>query len=150
MTSLNATVRDRILAAMPAASFNPPATREMIDAAQTTLGVTFPRWLESIYLACDGFYGPTSVQYLYPLTGPDSVIELTRFLRGEWQLSWLDESAIFSDNGGDGSNTVHWGIRNRELIEWCYGHDGEFKTLKEGFIDVLVREQALWDEIDPS
>ena len=25
-----------------------------------------------------------------------------------------------------------------------------FKTLKEGFIDVLVREQALWDEIDPS
>lgn len=148
MTQSHESIKDRILAAMPNASFNESATLDLIEQAQLALAVTFPHWLKELYLTCDGFSGPTEVRYLYPLLGGDGTVEFTLFLRNEWQLPWLNRCAIFSENGGGGSNTVHWGICDGKLIEWCYGDGDAFTEIDVDFFAILRREQSLWDELE--
>lgn len=148
MDSRQQTVLDRIQAVMPEASFDLPATSEMIARAEQALAVPFPEWLRTIYLACNGFRGPTAVRYLYPLDGRDGAVEFTLFLRSEWSLPWLDRTIVFSDNGIGGSSTVHWAICDGKLIEWCYGDGGEYTLADGDLFDLLAREQSLWDDID--
>ena len=148
MSQFEASIKERILAAMPKVSFNGPATLDMIEKAQLSLGVTFPAWLRDLYLVCDGFSGPTDVRYLYSLCGEGGVVEFTKFLRNEWKLPWLNQCAIYSDNGGGGSSTVHWGIWEGKLIEWCYGDGNVFREFDGNFFTILKREQSLWDELE--
>ena len=148
MSFAEQSILNRIRSAMPDASFDPPATSAMIDAAEGALGVPLPDWLREIYLACNGFRGPTDVRYLYPLDGREGVAEFTFFLRTEWSLPWLSRAIVFSDNGVGGTCTVHWAALDGMLIEWCYG-DGEEYTVVDGDLyDVLSREQVMWDEME--
>ncbi len=148
MSFAEQSVLERIRSAMPDASFDPPATVALIDAAESAVGVSFPDWLCEIYLACNGFRGPTDVRYLYPLDGREGVVEFTLFLRTEWSAPWLNRAIIFSDNGVGGTCTVHWAACDGRLIEWCYG-DGDKYTVVDGDLyDVLRREQALWDDME--
>jgi hypothetical protein len=148
MSSADHSVLGRIREVMPSAVFDPPATAAMLNAAERSLGVALPDWLREIYLACNGFRGPTDVRYLYTLDGDDGAIEFTSFLRTEWSLPWLDRAIVFSDNGVGGSCTVHWAILDGQLIEWCYGDGGDY-TLADGDVfALLAREQALWNETD--
>lgn len=148
MSSPDQSVLDRIRAVMPSASFNPAATPDMLDDAERSLGVALPDWLREIYLACNGFRGPTDVRYLYALDGNDGAVEFTSFLRTEWSLPWLDRAIVFSDNGIGGSCTVHWAILDGQLIEWCYGDDGEYTVADGDLFGLLAREQAFWDDIE--
>lgn len=147
-TMTHASIKERILAAMPKVSFNDPATSVMIEKAQLSLAVTFPSWLRDLYLTCDGFSGPTDVRYLYPLCEDNGVVEFTLFLRNEWKLPWLNRCAVFSENGLGGSSTVHWGICDGKLIEWCYGDGNDFNEIDGDFISILKRQQSLWDELE--
>lgn len=148
MASPESFVLDRIRSAMPSASFRPPATPAMIDASERAVGVIFPDWLREIYLACNGFVGPTGVRYLYPLEGPEGLVEFTLFLRMEWSLPWLDRAVVFSDNGVGTSCTVHWAACDGRLIEWCYGDGGEFTVVDGTFYEVLRSQQTLWSEVE--
>ncbi|EKJ98726.1 Cell wall assembly and cell proliferation coordinating protein [Rhodopirellula baltica SH28] len=148
MNSADPTILDHIRKVMPSATFDPPATPEMVVAAERLLGVRLPLWLRDIYLACNGFVGPTDVRYLYPLDGEDGAAEFTLFLRSEWTLPWIERATIFSENGLGGSLTVHWGILDGQLIEWCYGDGPEYSVADGDIFALLAREQTLWDETE--
>ena len=148
MSSPESAIRDRIRTVMPSVRFHHPATHSMIDAAQQSLGVEIPNWLRNIYLACNGFIGPTDVRYLYPLDGSEGAAQFTSFLRTEWTTPWLHRALVFSDNGMGGSLTVHWAILDGQLIEWCYGNGDAYTVADGDFFELLSREQALWDDAD--
>lgn len=138
----------RIRSAIETTSINPPATPKMIESVERGLGVPFPPWLRSIYLACNGFCGPTGVGYLWPLEGEYGVEAFTHFLRNDpnWP-DWLDRAIVFSDNGVGGTITVHWAALDGKLIEWCYGDNEAFTILNIDLFELWAREQKMWDEI---
>lgn len=85
---------------------------------------------------------------MYPLLGYDGVVEFTLFMRNELKLSWLNQCALFGENGGSGSTTVHWGIYDGKLIQWRYGDGDTFTEMDGDFFMILKREQAIWDELE--
>lgn len=140
---------ERILSAMPDASFGRPATSSDIDEAGRVLGVPFPPWLRDLYLLSDGFTGPTGVRYLYPLLGRDGAVGTTLFLRNEsWAPEWVQRSIIFADNGMGGSITTHWGALDDSIVEWCFGDGADFTERGHDYASVLAAEQRTWDEVE--
>lgn len=124
----------------------PPATVEQVSAVERGLRVAFPRWLRELYLACDGFNGPTGVGYFFPLTGEGSVANQNLFLRAqEWAPPWLDRAVLFGTGAAGGSITVFWGALGGDLIEWCIGDGHEYTRLDGDVFDLWRREQAQWD-----
>ena len=132
---------------MKVEQINPPASAETIEEVERQLGLPFPQWLREVYLACDGFTGPTGVRYLYPLLEPDGALEFTQFLRREpYWPSWLERAIIFSDNGIGGTLTVHWCALDGQLIEWCYGDADALQVLHMDLFALWKREQQdHWD-----
>src|SRR5687768_1962049 len=127
-------VRIALREAMRVESFGPPAHPDRIAEAEQRLGVEFPSWLRDLYLACDGFTGPTAWPYLLPLGGRDGVIEFNEFLRGEdWAPVWLPRAVVFATDTGSGTGTVNFAVLDGELIEWCLG-DGSEYTAFDGTI----------------
>src|SRR5262245_58065153 len=120
-------ILSQIRAVMEVTSFYSPASSELIEEVERRLAVNFPEWLRRVYLACNGFSGPTGVSYLYPLDGHDGVLEFTQFLREEdWSPPWLSRAVGFGENGAGGSITTHWLVMDGNLIEWCYGHGADY------------------------
>ncbi len=141
-------VREALANAMRIESFGPPAEPAAIAGAEDRLGVPFPPWLHELYLACDGFLGPTAWPYLLPLSGSDGVTEFTEFLRGEdWAPTWLNRAVVFGSNVGSGTGTVNYCALDGELIEWCLGDGAEFTRFEGTVYELYSREQACWDEI---
>ncbi len=102
---------------MPDAVFNPPVTQAQIDVTQEAVGVQFPEWLCDIYQATNGFTGSTGISYLYPIDAPNGLVSFTSFIRSEWNLPWLNNCIIFSNNGLGGSCTMHWAVHDGQLIK---------------------------------
>ena len=142
-------IRAALCEAMRVESFGLPADLLAIRTAEDRLGVLFPQWLRDLYLACDGFLGPTAWPYLFPLEGGDGVVEFTEFLRGEdWTPPWLTRAVVFGSNVGGGTGTVNYAALDGELIEWCLGDGGEATRFDGSVIDLYRREQALWNQIE--
>jgi hypothetical protein len=145
----SASTLDNISAVMRPKKFFPPAHPQEIDDVGRELGVQFPSWLRHIYLATDGFLGPTGVRYLYRLGGSDGVLNFNRFLRQEWnEATWLSKAIIFAENGVGGTLTVHWAALDGQLIEWCYGDGSEYQVLDCDIFTVWAREQKNWDGLE--
>ena len=132
---------------MEITAHQPPTSIEALEETERQLGVAFPDWLRVFYLSCNGFSGPTGVRYLYPLDGPEGVLLFTQFVREEWAIPWLQRAIVFSDNGLGGSVTVHWGSLDGQLIEWCYGDEGEYTVLGFDLLTLWAREQRMWNSI---
>ena len=130
-------------------SFFPPADLAAIASAEIELGVQFPAWLREMYLACDGFHGPTAWPYLLPLSGYEGAVEFNEFLRSEFlYVPWLAQAVVFGSNLGSGTSSVHFAAFNGELIEWCLGDGSEFTRFNGTVYDLYRREQVMWDTIE--
>src|SRR5689334_5811514 len=93
-------ILEQISAVMRVDQYFPPADASDVDQVERELGVPFPDWLRRIYLAADGFIGPTGVRYLYRLRERNGVSDFTRFLRQEWaDAAWLKRAIVFGENG---------------------------------------------------
>lgn len=125
-------------------SSDPPATTSEIAEVSTELQVPFPKWLSDAYLACNGFRGPTSVSYLWPLVGEGSVISYNHFFRGEdYFPQWLHRAIMFGDDGVGGT----YGALDGRLIYWYAGDGDDYKVLEPDLLVLWRRKQAMWDEI---
>lgn len=121
-----------------------------IAAAEARLGVPFPDWLRELYLACDGFVGPTGTwQYLTRLGGRDGLVEFTEFLRVEpWAPPWLSRAVIFGSDANSGTLTTHFAALDGDLIEWCLGDGDEYTKFDGTVYDLYRGEQSRWDQIE--
>ena len=144
-------ILEQISAVMRVEQYFPPTDSADIDQVERELGVPFPHWLRRLYLASNGFIGPTGVRYLYRLREPNGMSDFTVFLRQEWaDAAWLKHAIIFGENGLGGSSTVQWGTLDGQLIEWCYGDGIEYQLLNFDVFGLWAREQRMWDELEPT
>ena len=128
-------------------SFGQPATTTEIAEVELALDVKFPGWLRHLYLACNGFTGPSGWPYLLALGDSDGVLQFNLFLRAEFAYPWLNRAVIFASNTGSGTSTVHFAAVDGKLVEWCIGDEDEYTTFKHSIFDLYKREQAAWDKI---
>ncbi len=143
------TILDQISAVMRVKQYFPPADPNAIEEVERELGVSFPTWLRQLYLAADGFVGPTGVRYLYRLKERDGILGITQDLRRGWdQAEWLKRAIVFADNGLGGTLTVHWAVLDEQLVEWCYGDEAEYQVLPTDIYNVWAREQRAYDEAE--
>src|SRR4051812_45158226 len=66
----------------PAGSFGPPCTAADLRRAEEALGEPIPAALRELYLACDGFRGPTDARFFWPLFGYPGLVRSNEFFRG--------------------------------------------------------------------
>ena len=129
-------------------TFFPPADPADVAAAEARLGVPFPAWLRELYLACDGFVGPTGWHYLSRLGGRDGLVEFNEFLRLEaWAPPWLARVIVFASDTSSGTLTTHFAALDGDLIEWCLGDGDEYTKFDGTVFDLYRREQSRWDEL---
>ena len=141
-------VRQRLLDVMRVETLNPPADPTAIAAAERRVGVVFPQWLRVLYLACNGFRGPTQWEYLLMLEGRDGLVESTEMLRAEdWAPPWLARAVVFGSDTGGGTLTTHFAALDGNLITWTLGDGPAFSTFEGTVFDLYRREQQLWDEV---
>jgi hypothetical protein len=142
-------VRQRLRDVMRVETFYAPADASAIAAAETSVGVAFPQWLRTLYLACNGFRGPTQWEYLLPLDGREGLVEFTQFLRAEeWAPPWLTRAVVFGSDTGSLSCTTHFVALDGELVTWMLGDGDEFIKFEGTVYDLYRREQAGWDALE--
>ena len=141
-------VRQHLLDVMRVETFYPPADASAIAAAEAKVRVAFPHWLRELYLACNGFRGPTQWEYLIPLEGREGLVEFTEFLRAEdWAPPWLSRAVVFGSDINSGTLTTHFVALDGKLVTWTLGDAGEFVPFDGTVYDLYRREQAGWDEL---
>jgi hypothetical protein len=111
--------------------FGAPCTPEQIAAAEAKLGIRMPDPLRELYLAFDGFRGPTNAQYLFPLVSctdrGSSLFEMTRFFR-DWKLVNLSRFVFFGLSTAD----ENWGISvddPRKIIAYHHHMEDKYEVV---------------------
>jgi hypothetical protein len=137
--------------AFPDAIFAPPAKPEAIAEAERRLGHELPPQLRSLYVAFDGFLGPTNAPFLLPVlhpprSGAESLTTYTEFFRAEdYMPDWLQRAIVCGDNGtgtgwflllDEGNRVVRWDA------EW-----EEYESVEGNLLDDWCREKELYDSI---
>jgi hypothetical protein len=132
--------------------FGPPCTLEDIERAEHDLGHPLPPVLRELYLAFDGFLGPTYAVFFSPLSqrddlACDSLVGTTRFLRGEDFPSFILRSVVF---GSDGCGS-YWGMlidAPGVVFEWHPEQGEDYSVVGESPLDVWLKGKALYEESD--
>src|SRR5690349_16735751 len=109
-------------------AFGAPCSTEDILRAERQLGESLPAQLRELYLAFDGFRGPTGAQFFWSLFGQNGLVEFNGFLRDgeEFPYAFVCSCVFFGDAGiGD-----MWGIKHDlpgKIIRWdaTWGEDFE-------------------------
>jgi hypothetical protein len=144
---------EEVRSTFPEGVFRAPVTLEQIAEAERLLGHQLPTQLRSLYLAFDGFQGPTNAPFLFPLLdrpGPrgESLVTYTLFFRGEdYFPSWVQRAIALGDSGtgtawfmlvDEGDRLVRWDA------EW-----EEYETVEGNLLDAWCKEKALYESFRP-
>lgn len=128
--------------------FGPPATLEDLRRAESKLGEPLPSVLRDLYLAFDGFRGPTNARYLWPLFGKDGLVEFNTFLRfGDEFPRELVRSCIFFGDEGIGPM---WGIKHDlpgNIICWDAEWGTDFEIVGTTPLEVWLESKRGFDAI---
>ena len=103
--------------------FGEPCTVEQLTQAESRLGQPIPPVLRDLYLSFNGFLGPTSASFFWPLfekrAGCGALVEMNRFLRDDdvfpKSLTW---KCLFYGDAGVGPQ---WGLNadmKGKIILW--------------------------------
>ena len=84
--------------------FGPPCAEQQIARAESLLGEAIPPVVRDLYLAFDGFDGPTGAAFLWPLfeeqPGAGGLVEMNLFLRGgEFPEALVSQCLFYGDPG---------------------------------------------------
>jgi len=155
---------ERLRAAIPTATFHPPASEAQIVRVERLLGSPFPDWLRELYLRCNGISGAAfGDPYLYPLeTGNEhSLLGQNEYFRSEWddKLDWYKEV----DPTADWENrdirdlliigrchTINWAIEvagGRQIIRYSLHGPGRREVLAEDLVEMCEKTEAEQREI---
>ncbi len=138
--------------ALPGGDFREPVSASMLLEAETSLGHALPPLLRELYLAFDGFLGPTLAPFLFPLvTRPsemqESLVSFTLFLRSEdYCPDWLHRAVAVGGSGGGAA----WFIlleRPDAVVRWEAEWGPEFEELDGSLLEVWLREKAKYEPL---
>ena len=140
---------DEVKALFPGRHFGAPATEADLCRAEVALGEPLPPVLRELYLAFDGFRGPTDAAFLWPLFAPEGLVEMNQFYRDDdlFPQDLISRCVFFGDNGCG----PQWGIvrdRPDAVIEWDAGWGAEFRAAGATPLDAWRAAKRMYDSLD--
>jgi SMI1 / KNR4 family (SUKH-1) len=115
---------DQVRALFAGQRFGAPCTVADVRSAEVALGEPLPPVLRELYLAFDGFFGPTNAGFFWPLFGVHGLVRMNKFYREQlyhgaplFPQDLVSQSLFFGDHGG----SAVWGIKNDllgKVIQW--------------------------------
>lgn len=128
--------------------FGPPCTTEQIAKAEEKLGLRLPDALRELYLAFDGFRGPTNAQYLFPLLscsdGGSSLCETTLFFRS-WEQVDLSHFIFFGSSSAD----ENWALsvdEPKKIIAYHHHMEDEYEHAGSDILQVYLEDEKKCQE----
>jgi hypothetical protein len=120
-----------------------------IRRAEAALGESFPPVLRELYLAFDGFRGPTDAAFFWPLFGEEGLVEMNQFYRGDdlFPQELVSQCLFFGDNGVG----PQWGFKRDlpgKVIQWDAEWGADFEVVGDSPLDVWRAEKQLYDSLD--
>ena len=140
---------DEVRALFVGQHFGAPSTEADIRRAEALLCEPLPPVIRELYLAFDGFLGPTDAGFFWPLFGAEGLVEKNRFLRSNdlFPQKLVSQCLLFGDNGCG----PQWGIkrdRPGKVIQWDAEWGTDFEVVGDSPIDVWKSEKPLYDATD--
>jgi hypothetical protein len=133
--------------------FGAPCSEADIRSAEAALGEELPAVLRELYLAFDGFLGPTNAGFFWRLFDPDpdagGLVETNRFFRQgeEFPREFVSRCVFFGDNGCG----PQWGIKKDlpgKVIMWDAAWGDRFQVVGENPLEAWLAEKRAYDELD--
>jgi hypothetical protein len=139
---------DEVLAMFPGRGFGAPCTEADIRQAEAALGEPLPSVLRELYLAFDGFRGPTNASFLWPLLGREGYLEMNQFYRGNdlFPQELVSQCLFFGDNGCG----PQWGFKRElpgKVIQWDAEWGADFKVVGDSPLDAWRAEKQMYDSL---
>jgi hypothetical protein len=132
--------------------FGPPCTEAEIRKAEAALGESLPEMLVELYLAFDGFLGPTNAEFMWRLFANDErtsgLVEMNQFLRGDdlFPQHLISQCLFFGDNGCG----PYWGTKRDligKVIQWDAEWGDDFEVVGDTLLEVWLREKQMYDAL---
>ena len=128
--------------------FGVPATPDALLRAEQALGEPVPPILRELYLAFDGFNGPTNSRFFWPLFGKNGLVEFNAFLRSgdEFPHPFVSSCIFFGDEGVG----PLWGIKSGlpdSIIMWDAEWGDDFEIVGSNPLDVWTRAKRDFENI---
>ncbi|PTY02048.1 hypothetical protein DB347_25155 [Opitutaceae bacterium EW11] len=141
-------VAEEVRAQFTGFEFGPPCAEVEVTRAEHALGQQLPLAIRSLYLAFDGFRGPTNARFMWPLFGRDGLVEFNGFLRSgsEFPRAFVS-SCVFYGDAGIGEV---WGIKHElpgRVIRWNASWGEDFEDAGSAPLEVWLKEKAAYDEL---
>lgn len=133
--------------------FRGPATAAAIVQVEQALGHALPDQLRSLYLAFDGFQGPTDANFLFPVleqatSGSESLLTYTQFFRGEdYFPEWLQRAIAVGENG-TGATWFMLLEEGERLVRWDAEWE-EYEEVEGTLLDAWIAERKLYESVSP-
>jgi hypothetical protein len=133
--------------------FRRPAIAAVIAQVEQALGHGLPDQLRSLYLAFDGFQGPTGANFLFPVLeqatkGSESLLTCTQFFRNEdYFPEWLQHAIPVGDNG-TGATWFTLLEEGERLVRWDAEWE-EYEEVEGTLLDAWIAERKLYESISP-
>ena len=146
-------VADEVRRPFAGRRFGPPCTASAIRQAEDALGEILPPVLRELYLAFDGFNGPTDAAFFWPLSAPESgaggLVEMNLFFRGDdlFPQELVCRCLFFGDNG-TGPQWAVYRDRPGQVVKWDarWGNDVEFPG--DSPLAAWLAEKRFYDEVN--
>jgi hypothetical protein len=144
---------DDVRACFVGFAFGPPCAESEVRRAESELGEPLPSVLRDLYLAFDGFDGPTGAVFLWPLfargKNAPGLVEMNLFYRGDdlFPQELVSQCLFF----GDGGCGPQWGIKrdaSGQVILWDAEWGDEYEVAGEGPLEVWATEKRMYEELD--
>jgi hypothetical protein len=128
--------------------FGAPCDEETIQRAEQAIGETLPTQLRALYLAFDGFFGPTDAAFFWPLFGNEGLVRMNVFYRsdGPFPHELVSRCLFFGDNGCG----AQWGFHRdlHKIIQWDASWGTDFEIVGEDPIEAWRAEKELYERAE--
>jgi hypothetical protein len=129
-------------------SFGAPCTEAELRRAEEALGESLPSVLQELYLAFDGFRGSTNAAFFWPLFGPEGLVVLNQFYRGDnlFPRALVSQCLFFGDDGCG----PQWGLRRDlpgKIIRWDAEWGEDFEVVGATPLEVWRTTKQWYDSL---
>ena len=128
---------DEVRALFEGHSIGPACTDADIRRAEAALGEPLPAALRELYLAIDGFRGPTDARFFWPLFGYPGLVRSNQFFRsGEPFPRGLVSRCLFFGEDGCGPQWGFHADRPGRVIRWDAEWGDDFEEVGASPLEV--------------